>query len=233
MDLLVELALSWLVLWLTQKKGLSVLGLLPSRIRLVQVLIGFLGAGLLCGVNFCLQTICSASHLIWNKALTLQGTLTTVWWIFHSVLYEELLFRGALLAVAIQKVGLKKACILSAIAFGIYHWFSMNAFGQWLQMSYLFVATGVMGYAFALAYARTKSLYLPIGIHFGWNLMSTFVFSQGPVGNQLLILQVGERFSLIENILVMLASTLGLPLMTFVYLKWLENKGVDQTLSKL
>jgi hypothetical protein len=169
---------------------------------------------------------------MWNKALTLQSTLNCVWWILHSVLYEELIFRGALLYLAIQKVGVKKACTLSAVGFGIYHWFSMNVFGQWIQMSYLFVATGVMGYLLALAYAKTKSLYLPIGIHFGWNLVSSFVFSQGPLGNQLLILQAGERFSLIENILVMLVSTFALPLMTFIYLKWMDNKGVDQILSK-
>lgn len=232
MDLLVELAISWLVLWLAQKKGLSVLGILPNRTRALQLLIGFFGACLLCSFNFFLQTIFSASHWLWNKALTLQSTLNSVWWILHSVLYEELIFRGALLYVAMQKVGIKKACLLSAIAFGIYHWFSMNAFGQWVQMGYLLVATGVMGYLFALAYAKTKSLYLPIGIHFGWDLISTFFFSQGPLGNQLLILQAGERFSLIENILVMLVSAFALPLITYIYLKWMDNKGVDQILSK-
>ena len=142
MDLLVELVVSWLVLWLAQKKGLSELGMLPNRTRILQLLIGFSGACLLCGFNLFLQTIFSGSHWMWNKALTLQSTLASVWWILHSVLYEELIFRGALLYVAIQKVGLKKACILSASTFGIYHWFSMNAFGQWLQMSYLFVANG-------------------------------------------------------------------------------------------
>jgi membrane protease YdiL (CAAX protease family) len=232
MDLLVELALSWLIIRLAQKKGLGVLGMRPNRTRILQLLSGFFGACLLCGFNFFLQTRFSGSHWLWNKALTLPSTLDSVWWVLHSVLYEELIFRGALLYGAIQKVGLKKACLLSAIAFGIYHWFSMNAFGQWIQMGYLFVATGVMGYQFALAYARTQSLYLPIGLHLGWNLINTFVFSQGPLGNQLLILQAGERFSLIENTIVLLVSTFALPLMTFLYLKWMENKGVDQLISK-
>ncbi|MCC5612934.1 hypothetical protein LC612_41170, partial [Nostoc sp. CHAB 5834] len=64
-----------------------------------------------------------------------------------------------------------------------------------------------------------KSLYLPIGIHFGWNLVSTFVFSQASLGDQLLILEAGEQFSLVENIIVMLISTLALYIITFIYLK--------------
>ncbi|WP_189603592.1 hypothetical protein [Salinimicrobium marinum] len=31
------------------------------------------------------------------------------------------------------------------------------------------------------------SLYLPIGLHFGWNLVTITIFSQGPSGDQLLI----------------------------------------------
>ena len=43
MDLLVELAISWLVLWLAQNKGLSVLGIMPNRTGILQLLIGFSG----------------------------------------------------------------------------------------------------------------------------------------------------------------------------------------------
>jgi len=54
--------------------------------------------------------------------------------------------------------------------------------------------------------------------------MSTFFFSQGPLGNQLLIPEPGERFSFFENIIVMLVSNFALPLVTFFYLRWIENK---------
>jgi membrane protease YdiL (CAAX protease family) len=46
--------------------------------------------------------------------------------IYHlkSALTEDLAFRGALLYILIKKIGVQKGFFLSAITFGIYHWFS-------------------------------------------------------------------------------------------------------------
>lgn len=43
----------------------------------------------------------------------------------------------------------------------------------------------------AYAFTRTKSLYAPIGLHFGWNFVTAIVFSSAPmaIGTQLLIPQ--------------------------------------------
>ena len=96
----------------------------------------------------------------------------------------------------------------------------MNAFGNPVVMAFLFFATGIMGYVFALAYAKTKSLYLPIALHFGWNFVNNMVFSEGPLGNQLLILKKGELFTMPENIVVMLVKFLALPIVGFLYIKF-------------
>src|SRR5689334_17153743 len=50
-----------------------------------------------------------------------------------------------------------------------------------------FVVTGAMGLVLAYGYANTESLYVPIAIHFGWNVVQQVVFSNGPIGNQLFI----------------------------------------------
>jgi membrane protease YdiL (CAAX protease family) len=44
---------------------------------------------------------------------------------------------------------------------------------------------------FSYAFAKTRSLYAPTGLHLGWNLVAAVVFSSGPTGSQLL-LQQGE-----------------------------------------
>ncbi|MDB5119912.1 MAG: family intrarane metalloprotease [Sphingobacteriales bacterium] len=223
MDLIVELALSWLLLWWFHKANLGVLGIYPAKADwIVQFLVGLVLSSSLCALNYLLQTVFSGSIWLWNNDFTLSNFLSSSWWVMHSVLYEELIFRGALLYIAIQKLGVKKASILSAICFGVYHWFSMNAFGNWIMMTYLFIGTGIMGYVFALTYAKTNSLYLPIGLHFGWNLINTVIFSQGPIGNQLLTLKVGERFNTIENMIVLFFSTLALPLISLWYLKFIR-----------
>lgn len=50
---------------------------------------------------------------------------------------------------------------------------------------------GFMGYVFAIAYAKTKSLILPFGLHLGWNLVNNSIFSNGP--NGVIVLQVNEQ----------------------------------------
>ena len=76
--------------------------------------------------------------------------------------------------------------LISASAFGIYHWFSFGVWGNMMAMILVFVVTGLMGYVFAAAYVKTKSIILPVGIHLGWNWINNTVFSNGPNGIQVL-----------------------------------------------
>ncbi|MFD2144943.1 CPBP family intramembrane glutamic endopeptidase [Mucilaginibacter antarcticus] len=216
--LLVEIAINWLLLILIETKGLGVLGLTPTPRRGVHLLAGFgIAAGMAC-FNWYLQTIFSGSVWSLNPSFTPARFLDGTWWTMQSVLYEELIFRAALLYIAINKIGVRGACWLSAICFGAYHWFSMNAFGNPVQMAFIFIVTGAMGYIFALAYAKTKSLYLPIALHFGWNFINTVIFSQGPIGNQLLILKRGELFNAYENTIVMLVQYVAFPALAYWYI---------------
>ena len=80
-----------------------------------------------------------------------------------------------------------KGMIISSIAFGIYHWFSYGIIGNIPQMIYIFIVTGCMGWVLAYAYVKTFSLYIPIAIHFGWNLVHGFIFSMGSIGNGVFI----------------------------------------------
>ena len=187
------------------------LGLIPTQHRLRILLTGFSAAAAVCVVNYLLQTLLSKSSWSVNPSYTLVLFFRSVWWNLHGVLYEELLFRGALLYLAIRFLGLQKGCLLSAVCFGVYHWFSMGAFGNVVLMVYLFIGTGLMGYVFALAYGKTKTLYLPVGLHFGWNLVNNLVFSRGPQGTQLLIKHAGESLNGFEQVFVMLVSTFLLP----------------------
>ncbi len=122
-----------------------------------------------------------------NPDLSANLFLTGILWNIKSVLFEELIFRGVLLYILIKKLGASKAIILSGIAFGIYHWFSFGVIGNPMQMLMTFIITGTMGLLLAYGYSKTFSLYIPIAIHFGWNLTQIFIFSQGPIGNGLLV----------------------------------------------
>ena len=121
-----------------------------------------------------------------TASLLAQGS----WYQLKSVLYEELIFRGALFYLLIKKLGNKKALLLSAVAFGIHHWFSYELFNQVGKMAVVFLITGAVGLLYGYAFLKTRSLYVPIALHFGWNFVNAFIFSNGNTGNGLLIEQL-------------------------------------------
>ncbi len=85
--------------------------------------------------------------------------------------------------------------MISAIAFGIYHWFSFGIFGSVIPMFFVFIGTGLMGYAWALAFSKTNSIFMPIGLHLGWNFTFNTFFSKGPLGEGVLIAKDGNIIS--------------------------------------
>ena len=193
--ILIILLISWISLYLIAKKDLLILGFLPITKRLKQFVIGFIVTAILCtGVQY-LEMLLKSSVWGLNNNCTIQMIANYFWWDFKSVLTEELIFRGALLYLLIRKLGPNKGILISAITFGIYHWFSFGILGQIVPMVVVFIGTGLMGYAWALAYSKTASIALPIGLHIGWNFTLNTVFSKGPLGEGIIITSGGENMS--------------------------------------
>ena len=72
---------------------------------------------------------------------------------------------------------------------------------------------------FAMAFAKTQSLYLPIGLHFGWDLRNNVVFSQGLAGHQWLVSVDGEKLGIVLSALVFLMQVFAVPLAVYWYLQ--------------
>ena len=82
---------------------------------------------------------------------------------------EELIFRGFPLQVLIEAIGAWPAIIALSILFGLAHSGNPNA-------SRLGMANTVLaGVLFSVAYVKRRSLWLPYGIHVGWNVGIGFV----------------------------------------------------------
>lgn len=186
----VTLLLTWLLLRYVVKQPISILGVAPTRQRFKELIVALLFMATIAALNFIWQAHFKDITYLINHNYGLLDLLGGSFWVFRAVLFEELLFRGVLLYLLIKHFGIIKACILSSIVFGIYHWFSYEVFGSRLVlMIYIFLVTGAGGWMFAFAFAKTKSLYAPMGLHLGWNLVSAIIFSTGPIGNQWLIQQ--------------------------------------------
>jgi membrane protease YdiL (CAAX protease family) len=219
LGILVELLVSWLILWLVERKNLSALGLSPSKKLARDFLMGLFVSALVCSVYFFSIVKMSGTDLEVNQRFSFMDFLSGTWWTLKSVLTEELAFRGALLYIAIRRFGITIACILSAVAFGIYHWFSYGVLGDPMNMTVIFIVTAIGGLMFAYAFAITKSLCLPIGLHLGWNLVTVVVFSQGPLGRQLLITSNEQKLTGILSLIFFLFQLSALPIFTYLYLR--------------
>jgi len=185
--ILVELIISFILLKLIEQKNLSVLGFYPSYKRFGHLCIGLALAIILATIFHLTRSYLTGISWKVNGSYTWSAFFTALWWMLRSVLYEELIFRGALFYIALRRLGVTKGLWLSVIVFGIYHWFSYGAIGQPLQMLFIFLITATAGWMYAYAFLKTNSLYLPIGLHLGWNCVGSIIFSGGSIGNHLLI----------------------------------------------
>ena len=222
---LLLLLLSWVLLKFS-RNDFKVLGLFPTRLRSRQFFSGFLLTAVLAAVYFLGFLLVLQAKVSVNSNYSFLDFLKGSWWTIQSVLYEELLFRGALLFLAIKYLGNLKGIFLSAIIFGIYHWFSYNIFGDPVQMIYTFILTGIGGFVFAYAYARTRSLYLPIGLHFGWNFITIVIFSQGPFSeDQLLIASTENELGLLWSVVSLVYQTILFSFLSILCIRFLSNKS--------
>jgi len=82
-------------------------------------------------------------------------------------LFEENLFRGFLFQRLLEGMGVWPAQLLLALFFGMSHWGNPGMHGATKVWATLDIALAAV--FLGLAYLRTRSLALPIGIHLGWN----------------------------------------------------------------
>jgi Predicted metal-dependent membrane protease len=78
---------------------------------------------------------------------------------------EEILFRGYAFQLLIEKAGAWATILPVGVLFGLAH--SGNPGATWLAV----FNTMLWGVLFGYAFLRSHDLWLPIGLHYGWNLV--------------------------------------------------------------
>ncbi|MGW5233453.1 CPBP family intramembrane glutamic endopeptidase [Streptomyces nodosus] len=91
---------------------------------------------------------------------------------------EELLFRGVLFRIIEERTGTWIALTLTGVLFGLAHLLNPHA-SVWGAIAIAVEAGGML----AAAYAATRNLWVPIGLHFGWNFAASAIFSTEVSGN--------------------------------------------------
>jgi len=220
---IILIAVSWALLRF-EGKGLDTLGFNQPGLRLRQFAAGFLVTGLAAAAQQIGFALSLGDSWQLHPQLNLGTVLGQLRWTLNSVLYEEMLFRGYLLYLAIRFLGERGGVWLGAAAFGIYHWFTFGVLGNPVAMIYVLLLTGSFGGMCAYAYARTKSVAAPIGLHLGWNLITYTVFSAGPTGAAILLPASGATRLKATGLPGLLLS-LGLPLALMAGVIWFLRRA--------
>lgn len=77
---------------------------------------------------------------------------------------EEMLFRGYPLQTLMRSWPIAPALVFSSVTFGLVHMENPH-----VVPGFTLVNTALAGAWLAVAYWRTRSLWFPLGLHFGWN----------------------------------------------------------------
>lgn len=93
--------------------------------------------------------------------------------------WEELVFRGYLFQNMIDGMGLKVAIIISCLIYGLLHAMNPNA---GLLSSVIII---LFGFLRIYGYLLTKTLFLSIGMHIGWNFFQGPIFGFAASGHQM------------------------------------------------
>lgn len=102
---------------------------------------------------------------------SLGGAIALLGFMAAAAVTEELMFRGIVFRIVEGRFGTWWALGLTGALFGLSHLFNAHA-SLWGAIAIAIEAGGML----AAAYAATRSLWLPIGLHFGWNYAEGAIF---------------------------------------------------------
>jgi uncharacterized protein len=90
---------------------------------------------------------------------------------------EELAFRGVLFRIVAERFGTAAALVVSAAVFGLLH--GVNPGATIVSTAAIAIEAGLL---LGAAYALTRNLWFPIGLHLGWNFTEGGIFGTSVSG---------------------------------------------------
>ncbi len=152
-----------------------------------------LGAGMLCGLVLFSSVMvillaCGVYHLSgWGTKSQLAGGFVLA---VLAGIVEEILFRGLLFRLSAKLIGTWGALALTAALFGAAH-----AANRGATLSSSIAIAVEAGILLGAAYSATTRLWLPIGLHVGWNFTEGSLFGMTLSGNKMASGLVGGSLS--------------------------------------
>lgn len=167
------LAATWIATRLVNKKPFVAVGLAVNKDTMRDLargcLLGWLMVTAIFGVEYLSDDVkVVAADVSFAEGLQMFATGLTFFAL--AAMAEEVLFRGYPFQTLVRGIGVGPAVALMGVLFGAAHLRNPNA------SNFAFLNTVLVSAVFCLAYWRTRALWLPFGIHFGWNFSQTVLY---------------------------------------------------------
>jgi membrane protease YdiL (CAAX protease family) len=157
---------NWLALRMFENRSLADAGVRWSRAsadNLAMGLAGGIAAALLVTIPALAFGAARLVHVA-GESWSATSTLVLAGLLACGAAGEELFFRGYGFQAVVARAGGWATVLPAGVIFGLMH--ARNPHSSWISV----VNTAGFGILFGYAYLRSHDLWLPFGLHFGWNL---------------------------------------------------------------
>ncbi len=155
---------TWLALRIYENLPVFAMGFWWNRSSVDNLLLGLGGGAGAAVVALGPALLAGAVHVKSLHAPDAGGLVFALFCVAAGSVGEELFFRGYAFQLLAASLGPWAAVVPVGIVFGLMH--SSNPNATWLGLA----NTAGFGILFGYGWYRSRDLWLPIGLHFGWNV---------------------------------------------------------------
>ena len=177
------LAASWIMTRAVNRKPLGAIGVGLHRRAWrefgIGCVLGFLMMGGIVVVQYGLGYLAFTALDLSAGDMAVRAGVSALFFLTAAA-GEELMFRGYLFQTLMQAVTFLPAAVIMSLIFGITHLANPNV------TAFAAVNVALAGLWLSFAYLKTRSLWLPLGLHAAWNFSQTTLFSFPTSGQEFL-----------------------------------------------
>jgi membrane protease YdiL (CAAX protease family) len=220
----IDVTLLTIVTWIlyrTEGKSLNELGLNITSKHLLFLALGLvIGIAALAGETL-FRTVYTGERLTFSSTVNQGDLWKALYLVLPSVVVQELIFRGYLFTKTIEITGVIIANTIFSILFMLAHVLDKDALQNPGQLVFLIVSIPVGHLLFATALLKSRTLYFPIGLHWGNNWASFCLIDYGKNKNAIFHISSQHVFASWNSFIILLVIFNAFFLfVTFLIWKW-------------
>jgi membrane protease YdiL (CAAX protease family) len=156
---------NWLTMRVFDRRPLTDIGIQGGRSSLQNLVLGVLYSALAGALMLAAPLAAGSGHLEIrpHASFSWAGVVFYLFLLFCGAAGEEMMFRGYAFQLLVEKIGPFATVLPVAVIFGFAHLGNPHASALGV------VNTIIWGILLGYAFLRSHDLWLPVGLHYGWN----------------------------------------------------------------